>query len=105
MAHPYRLSAIEWMVRVAGPQRFTPALRDFAIAMDQQGAYAELTASDAHDLTTAILGDFVVHDDPAGALRARQRALLCGEDGITWDDPHAVYRTLLIAAKIAGTGP
>jgi hypothetical protein len=99
--HRYRLSAVEWMLRVAGREGLTVPQRDFAIALDKQSAFARLTQSDAHSVTAAIAADLLDHDEPAEALQRRLRTLLTGGTGATWEDPQAVYQTLAIAVQIA----
>lgn len=97
----YRLSAVEWMLRVAGPEGLTASQRDFAIALDKHAAFAKLTQSDAHVVTAAIAADLVDREGLAEALQRRLRALLSGEEGVTWEDSQAVYQTLAIAVQIA----
>lgn len=99
--HRYRLSAVEWMLRVAGREGLTGPQRDFAIEMDKHSAFAGLTQSDAHAMTAAIAADLCDRDGPAEALQRRLRSLLSGEQSVTWEDSQAVYHTLAIAVQIA----
>ncbi len=97
---PYRLSAVEWLLRVTGADGFTAGIRDFALALDKHSAFSGLGQSDAALVATAIAVDLIHHEDPADSLRQRMRALLSGEDGVAWDDAHAVYQALAIAAQV-----
>ena len=99
--HRYRLSAVEWMLRVTAPQGLTASQRDFAIALDKYAAFSKLTQSDARAVTTAIAADLLDSDGPAEALQRRLRELLGGEGGVAWEDSRAVYQTLAIAVQIA----
>lgn len=98
---PYRLSAVEWLLRSIGAQGFTSRVRDFAIALDKHGAFSQLSPSDAVLVATALAIALTDCKDPGESLRHRMRALLCGEDGVDWNDAHAVYQTYAIAAQLA----
>ncbi|MDV3129427.1 hypothetical protein M1247_31290 [Mycobacterium sp. 21AC1] len=95
------MSAIEWMLRVAGRNGLTPPLRDFAIALDKHSTFAKLTQSDAHHFAAVIVGDHLHHDNPAESLQHRLRTILSGQDSLTWEDPQSVYQAFAIAAQVA----
>ncbi|TMS55400.1 hypothetical protein [Mycobacterium sp. DBP42] len=97
---PYRLSAVESLLRVTGTERYTPRVRDFAVALDNHGAFSHLSQSDAGMVAVALAVAINDGKDPAASLRYRIRALLSGEDGVQWDDAHAVYQAYVIAAQL-----